>query len=135
MITNYSKIIRNRPSLSQNCNRELLKNCNRKIIEAVIPLFQIDSGAQSTAHGLMRRYYFHTEVLELRRSMIVLEKNTLLRVTYAIIVYTNTRLDSSDTIWSSRMFSSLTRSTFKLKQNKIRSNKHEQDNTNDHLQN
>ena len=42
----------------------------------------------------MRRYYFHTEVLELRRSMIVLEKNTLLRVTYAIIVYTNTRLET-----------------------------------------
>ena len=61
--------------------------------------------------------------------MIVLEKNTLLRVTYAIIVYTNTRLETVP-IPSEVLFT--TSSTFK--QNKIRSNKHEQDNTNDHFE-
>ena len=60
----------------------------------------------------MRRYYFHTEVLELRRSMIVLEKNTLLRVTYAIIVYTNTRLETVP-IPSEVLFT--TSSTFKIR--------------------
>ena len=63
--------------------------------------------------------------------MIVLEKNTLLRVTYAIIVYTNTRLETVP-IPSEVLFT--TSSTFKIKQNQIRSNKHEQDNTNDHFE-
>lgn len=95
-------------------------------MESLEPFFQIDSDG-----ALMRRYYFHTEVLELRRSMIVLEKNTLLRVTYAIIVYTNTRLETVP-IPSEVLFT--TSSTFKIKQNQIRSNKHEQDNTNDHFE-
>ena len=54
-----------------------------------------------------------------------------MRVTYAIIVYTNTRLETVP-IPSEVLFTAS--STFKIKQNKIRSNKHEQDNTNDHFE-
>ena len=106
---------------------------NQKRLKQSSPFFKLTQAlrAPRTVRALMRRYYFHTEVLELRRSMIVLEKNTLLRVTYAIIVYTNTRLETVP-IPSEVLFT--TSSTFKIKQNQIRSNKHEQDYTNDHFE-